>query len=162
MGYNWLPPCAGFDPKWEGKMLEKIQLENGLTLEIWDYSRKMAGDRWLVGFLAQIRVTPEKEDFSNELYYQYFLKNTDGSLYYRYRKERTFIPEEDVWEVYKNIKQNFLKAVLPYLSRPHFRQSLIRTEVSLFEKKTDWELMVKEKEKEEEELEKEWDGKTIF
>ncbi len=159
---HWLPPESGSETKWEGKMLEKIPLENGLILEIWDYSRKIAGDRWLVGFLAQIRVTPAREDFSNELYYQYFLDNTDGNLYYKYRKERTFIPEDEVWEVYKNIKQNFLKAVLPYLSLPHFRQNLIRTEVALFEKKTDWELMIKEKEKAEEELEKEWSDKKSF
>ena len=55
-------------------MLEKIELENGLILEIWDYSRRIAGERWLVGFLAQIVVEPSKEDFSQEIYYEHFKK----------------------------------------------------------------------------------------
>lgn len=162
MDYRWLPPGPKHKPLWEGKMLEKIQLEKGLILEIWDYSRKIAGDRWLVGFLAQVSVIPSKEDFSNEFYYEYFLQNTDGKLYYRYHKERTFIPEEEVPEVYRTIKENFLRAVLPYLSRPNFKENLIRTEVALFEKRTDWELMIKQKEKEEEELEKEWADREFF
>ncbi|GEM_PF-208384 len=162
MDYRWLPPSSRHKPLWEGKMIEKIELENGLILEIWDYSRKIAGDRWLVGFLAQVSVIPSREDFSNEFYYEYFLQNTDGKLYYRYHKERTFVPEKDVPEIYKTIKENFLKAVLPYISRPNFKENLIKTEVALFEKKTDWELMIKQKEKEEEELEKEWADKKYF
>jgi len=143
-------------------MLERIELENGLILEIWDYSRKLAGDRWLVGFLAQVGVTPSKEDFSNEFYYEYFLENTDGKVYYRYIKERTFIPEKEVQEVFKTIKENFLRAVLPYLSKPEFKTNLIKSEVARFEKKTDWELMIKAKEKEEEELEKLWKDREFF
>jgi len=143
-------------------MLEKIDLENGLVLEIWDYSRKIAGDRWLVGFLAQIGVVPAREDFSEETYYEYFLQNTEGKLYYRYTKERTFIPEEEVSQVYKNIKENFLKALLPYLTRPDFKENLIKTEVAHFEKKAAWELRLREKEKEEEELERLWKDKPYF
>ncbi|MEN3039628.1 MAG: hypothetical protein ABDI07_10885 [Candidatus Kryptonium sp.] len=144
-------PCQYYD---EGKMIDMITLKNGLILEIWDYSRKLAGDRWLVGFLAQIGITPSKEDFSNILYYEYFMKNTDGKLYYRYSKERTFVPEEEVSRVFNEIKENFLKAVLPYLSSPDFPASLLKREVALYERKVDWELYREAKEREEEELEK--------
>lgn len=143
-------------------MVEKIPLENGLVLEIWDYSRKIAGDRWLVGFLAQIAVTPKAEDFSNEVYYEHFLRDSDGYLYYRYRKERTFIPEDKVGEIYGSIKENFLKAVLPYLSRPDFKHQLIQTEIALFEKRVDWKLYLQQKEREEEELEKIYQSKEFF
>lgn len=154
MGYKWLPPSKNYIPLWEGKLLEKITLENGLILEIWNYSRKLAGDRWLIGFLAQIGVKPSKEDFTNEKYYDMFLEKTDGKVYYRYRKERTFISEELVEEIFKNIKENFLKVTLPYLSHPEFKKRLIKHEVKLFERKMDWEISVKKKEEEEEELEK--------
>lgn len=162
MAYKWLPPSKTHQPLWEGKMVEKIPLENGLVLEIWDYSRKIAGDRWLVGFLAQIAVTPKAEDFSNEVYYEHFLRDSDGYLYYRYRKERTFIPEDKVGEIYGSIKENFLKAVLPYLSRPDFKHQLLQTEIALFEKRVDWKLYLQQKEREEEELEKIYQSKEFF
>lgn len=153
MGYLWFPPSKTNVPLWEGKMFEKITLDNGLVLEIWNYSRKLAGDRWLVGFLAQIGVEPSKEDFSDEKYYVLFFEKTDGKVYYRYRKERTFIPEELVNEIFKNIKNNFLKAAIPYLSHPEFKDRLIKHEVKLFEQKMDWEFSIKAKEEEEEKWE---------
>lgn len=149
MGYIWLPPSKNHVPLWEGRMLEKISLENGLVLEIWNYSRKLAGDRWLIGFLAQIGVEPSKEDFSEEKYYKMFLEKTDGKVYYRYRKERTFISEELVWEIFKNIKENFLRAAVPYLSHPEFKEKLIKYEVKVFEQKIDWEISVQIKDEEE-------------
>jgi hypothetical protein len=35
------------------KLVDKIALDNGLTLELWDRSRQVAGDRWLVCFVAR-------------------------------------------------------------------------------------------------------------
>ena len=137
-------------------MLEKIDLGNGLILEIWDYSRKLAGDRWLVGFLAQVGVRPRKEDFSSSEYYEQFLAKTDGYLYYRYQKERTFVPETEVPKIFQSLRENFLKAVLPYLTKSNFKERLIQTEVALFEKRIDWEMYLKAKEAEEEELEKQF------
>ncbi|RKX61499.1 MAG: hypothetical protein DRP29_00175 [Thermodesulfobacteriota bacterium] len=143
-------------------MIEKIELNNGLVLEIWNYSRKIAGDRWLVGFLAQIGVTPKKEDFSNAEYYEMFLEKTDGKVYYRYRKERTFVPEDQVSEIFSKLKENFLNVVLPYVSHPEFKERLIKREVELFEKQMDWEIAVKKKDEETEKLEELWKDKKIF
>jgi len=143
-------------------MLETIDLGNGLILEIWDYSRRLAGDRWLVGFLARVGVKPKKEDFSSSFYYERFLEKTDGFLYYRYQKERTFIPEDEVPEVYQRLKKNFLKAVLPYITRPDFKERLIATEVAQFEKRVDWELYLRKREEEEAELEVKYKNKEFF
>jgi hypothetical protein len=162
MAYKWLPPSKTHKPLWEGKMVEKIELENGLTLEIWNYSRKLAGDRWLVGFLAQIGVTPSESDFSTPEYYKLFLEKTDGKVYYRYRKERHFIPEDAVSTIYSNIKENFLKAALPYLSHMDFRERLIKHEVTQFEKKMDWEEEIRKKDEEAERLEKLWKDRKVF
>ncbi|MEE8315822.1 MAG: hypothetical protein V3R70_04660, partial [Syntrophobacteria bacterium] len=46
------------------RLIEKITLPNGLILEIWDKSRLMAGDRWLVSLLAKVEVTVLPEYFS--------------------------------------------------------------------------------------------------
>jgi len=162
MAYKWLPPSKTNTPLWEGKMVEKIDLENGLTLEIWNYSRKLAGDRWLVGFLAQISIVPAEKDFSSSEYYKMFLEKTDGKVYYRYRKERHFVPEDAVPTIYSNIKENFLKAALPYLSHPDFKERLLKHEVTQFERKMDWEEEIKRKDEEAEKLEKIWKDKRVF
>jgi len=162
MAYKWLPPSKTHNPLWEGIMIEKIELENGLILEIWNYSRKLAGDRWLVGFLAQIGIIPSESDFSNSEYYKMFLEKTDGKVYYRYRKERHFVPEDAVSTIFSNIKENFLKAALPYLSHPDFKKRLLKQEIKQFEKQMDWEEEIKRKDEETEKLEKVWKDKRVF
>jgi len=143
-------------------LVEKIPLNNGLILEIWNYSRKLAGDRWLVGFLAQVGVEPEEPHFSDSKYYKLFQEKTDGKVYYRYRKERTFVPEDRVGELFEGMKQSFLTAVLPYLSKPEFKEKLIAHEVKLFEQKMDWEESIRKKDEEAERLEKLWKDRTVF
>ncbi len=162
MAYKWLPPSKIHKPLWEGKLVEKISLSNGLILEIWDYSRKLAGDRWLVGFLAQVGVEPEASHFSSPYYYEKFKEETDGKVYYRYRKERTFVPEDRVGELFKGMKESFLTAVKPYLSKPDFKERLIAHEVKLFEQKVDWEDSIRKKDEEAERLEKLWQHKKYF
>ncbi len=162
MAYKWLPPSKTHNPLWEGIMIEKIELENGLILEIWNYSRKLAGDRWLVGFLAQIGIIPSESDFSNSEYYKMFLEKTDGKVYYRYRKERHFVPEDAVSTIFSNIKENFLKAALPYLSHPDFKKRLLKQEIKQFERQMDWEEEIKRKDEETEKLEEVWKDKRVF
>jgi len=49
----------------EGKLIDKVRLENGLTLELYDRSRRVAGDRWLVSFVARIDVEVKPEYFQD-------------------------------------------------------------------------------------------------
>jgi hypothetical protein len=162
MAYRWLPPSKNHKPLWEGKMVDRIELENGLTLEIWDYSRRLAGDRWLVGLLIQVGVCPKKEDFANETYYNLFMEKTDGKVYYRYRKERHFVPEDQINQLFSTMKEGFLTVALPYLSHPEFKERLIKHEVDLFQKKMDWERSIQEKDAETERLEELWKEKNIY
>ncbi|MBW2027418.1 MAG: hypothetical protein JRI90_19205 [Deltaproteobacteria bacterium] len=36
-----------------GKPVETIKLNNGIVVEVWDHSRVLAGDRWLVSLEAR-------------------------------------------------------------------------------------------------------------
>ncbi|RLG10842.1 hypothetical protein DRN73_06875 [Candidatus Pacearchaeota archaeon] len=143
-------------------MIEKIELENGLILEIWNYSRKLAGDRWLVGYIAKIGINPPARAFSNSEYYKILSEKTDGKVYYRYRKERHFVPEDAVSTIFSNIKENFLKAALPYLSHPDFKERLLKHEIKQFERQMDWEEEIKRKDEETEKLEEIWKDRKVF
>ena len=47
----------------EKKLVDEMTLDNGITLELWDESRPLAGDRWMVSFVARIQVPVEPEYF---------------------------------------------------------------------------------------------------
>ena len=161
MAYAWLPPNKNHKPLWPGKLVEVKNLPNGLTLEIWDYSRRLAGDRWLIGMLAQIRVKVGPEHFSAPKNFERFLRETEGVVYYRYRKERHFIDEKEKDRVFETLKGNFLKAALEYLSHPSFRDRLIRNEISLIENRWRWEEEIRRKDEEAERLEELWKDRPI-
>ncbi len=161
MAYQWLPPDGRQKPLWEGKRVMCERLSNGLLLEVWDYSRRLAGDRWLVGMLVQVAVEVGPEHFSSKRLYERFLEETGGKVYYRYRKERHFVDEREVGRVFEALKEGFLKAALNYLSHPEFKERLIRTEVPAFEKRIRWEEEVKRKDEEAERLEELWKDRPI-
>jgi len=50
----------------ESKLIDRVPLENGLTLEMFDRSRPVAGDRWLVSFEARIEVKVRREYFPKQ------------------------------------------------------------------------------------------------
>jgi hypothetical protein len=50
----------------EGTLIEQMKLENGLTLEMFDLSRLVAGGRWLVSFEARIEVRVKPEYFLDD------------------------------------------------------------------------------------------------
>jgi len=159
--YEWLPPSKKHEPRWPGKLVEKISLTNGLVLEIWNYSRRLAGDRWLVGMLAQIVVEAPREAFSRQELYEIFCEEEEGKVYYRYRKERTFVDEQEKEALFEQLKNRFLEAALNYLSHPSFRERLIAAEVALYERKKAWEEEIRRRDEEIDRLEEEWKDRPI-
>ena len=71
------------------KLVEKIDLPNNLVLEFYDYSRVVAGDRWLVGLLTRIPIEISEEDFAGrprELYKD-FLEEHGTVIYFELKKD---------------------------------------------------------------------------
>jgi hypothetical protein len=46
-------------------LVEEIRLENGLTLKLYDKSRPVAGDRWMVTFQACIDIEVKTESLED-------------------------------------------------------------------------------------------------
>ncbi|MDY6839765.1 MAG: hypothetical protein SWH78_17545 [Thermodesulfobacteriota bacterium] len=113
----------------EEKLVDMISLENGLTLELYDASKRVAGDRWLVSMVASIEVglKPEylKGQDSEDVLLDDIGAAMDDKAVYRYEKIRNFIAETEKDEVFKELKQRFLDANLRYLSSPEFPRRLI-------------------------------------
>ena len=113
----------------EGKQIDKIKLENGLTMELYDCSRPVAGDRWLVSLVARIEVEVRPEYFEGKHTPDDPLDAIQAALgdkaTYRHEKTRNFIAETEKDDVFKLLKERFLAASTGYLSSADFPRKLI-------------------------------------
>jgi hypothetical protein len=116
----------------EGKLIGEIRLENGLTLEMFDHSRHVAGDVWLVSFEARVEVKIKPEYFVGDSKTGISLEDVRALLgekaTYRYAKERNFVAETEREAVLKGLKERFLDTSLSYVSSPEFPGRLVHRE----------------------------------
>jgi len=105
-------------------LIETITLPNGLILELWDKSRPMAGDRWLISLLAKVEVPVLPEYFSTldkgEQAYRDLLAAYGDPLVFTQEKTRHFVDENDTKDVLAGICQRFKDNLLSYLGNPRF------------------------------------------
>ena len=113
----------------EVKLIDKIKLENSLTLELYDCSRWVTGDLWLVSFVARIDVAVTLEYFGDQGSGNPSLdavrKAVGEKATYRYEKSRQFIEEREKDEVFKGLKERFVETALPYFSSANFPRNVI-------------------------------------
>jgi hypothetical protein len=106
-----------------------MRLDNGLVLEMYDRSRPVAGDRWMVGFGARIEVVVKPGLLSDlatsNLSFEDLRRVVGEKAVYRYEKVRNFIDAEQKADVFRALKENFLKTNLVYLSSVQFPRKLI-------------------------------------
>ncbi len=112
--------------------IEKIRLDNGLTLELFDDSKPVAGDRWLVSFSARIEVEVKPEYFEGDKSLPFAFENVRAALAgkatYSCEKTRNFVAWTEKEEAFNGLKERFLESNLRYLSRPDFGRRLISNE----------------------------------
>lgn len=112
----------------EENSLEKIELENGQILEIYDLSKKIATDTWLVCISFKIKIKIDNSLFKNSsLSYNYktVQKRLGKEIIYQVTHERNFIRNEEKESVFKGLKESFLKTNLKYLSNKEFAEKYV-------------------------------------
>lgn len=105
--------------------LEKsIDLKNGLTLELWDKSRIVAGDRWKIIVIAQVNIPVEKTLFGLNANppadFDEMKQLLGESVRFEKKMERFFIDEKEKDRVTQEIMDSLLESLFPYLSHPQF------------------------------------------
>jgi len=113
----------------EEKLIKIIDLENGLELKLYDASRKLAGDRWLVSLIARIEIPTSdlllKNDGSPVLNVDEVRKALGEKLLFEQKRDKIFIDERKKDEVLKGIQDFFLSTSLSYLSHSDFAQKYV-------------------------------------
>jgi hypothetical protein len=106
----------------EQTLITEETFENGVTLRLYDASRKIAGDRWLVALVARAMVPvgdgllPDVSP-AGLLEIQQALGDT---LVFEQKRERYFIDEHQKENVFDQMLESFRSMTRTYLAHPHF------------------------------------------
>ena len=126
------------------KLIKTIVLGNGLILEIYDHSRKVAADRWLVKMVAKVDISIDyltnNVNGSSKLNLQIdeLKKFFDACIRYEHKRERNFISEKEKDDVFNDLLTSYLDSSQSYLSHPDFPIRYAAREYSKKKQQSKW------------------------
>jgi len=114
------------------KLKKTLDLENGLQLNIYDASRKLVGDRWLVSLIVRMDVPVTealKKDSRQPIVNINEIKDILGdSVLFEKKREKIFIDTDEKETASKELCDMFLNSSLNYLSKDIFpKQYVLKT-----------------------------------
>jgi hypothetical protein len=108
----------------DSTLLEKITLDNGLQLRLYDTSRQIAADRWFLCLSARIDIPVDAlhlEYLGEDSVSLAEVRTIVGDMVvYEKRLERNFVSEIDRQSILSEFRRTLLEISLPYLSRAVF------------------------------------------
>ena len=111
------------------KLIKTLDLENGLQLNVYDASRKLVGDRWLVSLIVRmdVPVTEALKKNSRES-----VENIDEikdmlgeSVLFEKKREKIFVDTAEKEMVFKGLCDMFLNSSMKYLSKGIFPKQYV-------------------------------------
>ena len=114
---------------WIMEILEERQLANGLTVTVYDQSKKIAGDRWLVKICCEARI-PVSEDFfsrhpeSDPKVLAEVQAKMDGHVTFTVSKERNFVDDAEKEGILSAMVEQVSAHMVDYLANPKFPEKL--------------------------------------
>jgi hypothetical protein len=105
------------------QLVKTISLENNLTVELYDASKKIAGDRWQVSLVARMVVPVDDAidkggiDPTKAVEIRQVLGD---AVTYEIKKQRNFIDAREKTAVFDQLLDVFSNYSRPYLSHPDF------------------------------------------
>jgi hypothetical protein len=122
------------------RLLERRKLPNGLFLEFWDESRKLAGHRWYVAVCAVVPIPLSEHPLEGtaSTVMDFILREVGDHLRFQLKEARNFIAEADVAALKEELKEVCIKNCLSYLSRPDFPPRFVARKVWEVAEKISW------------------------
>jgi hypothetical protein len=126
----------------EQTLIKSIELSNGLKLDFYDISRKLAGDRWYAGVIARIDIPLIDSLLTNQHLSHYSIeeiRNALGeSVCFQQKRERHYIDEREKDDLLNDLMDSFIKRTLNYLSLPDFPGKYVLKEFQAYRKRKKW------------------------
>ena len=111
------------------QLLEKITLENGLELNIYDGCRTIAGDRWFVSVTARIEIPVDEDEFRSAL---------GDHVVFEKKMERNFISQDEKPKLLAEISSSLVGAISKYLALPDFPRKYVLRCFHAHQQKQGW------------------------
>ena len=116
----------------ERESYKRIELENSHCLEIFDDSRKIGADAYVVIMTAKMEIPVKKELFSTEDVsddmFEDIVTTLGSPIVYEYRLERNMIMAREKDEVLERLVATFLDNTGQYVAKPQFPEKLVLKE----------------------------------
>ena len=111
---------------------KRLELDNNHVLEIFDDSRKIAADAYVVVMTARMNIPVEPslfstQDVADEMF-EKILDELGSPIVYEYRLERNMIMANDKDEVLAHLVASFLENMGQYIAKPQFPEKLVLKE----------------------------------
>jgi hypothetical protein len=108
----------------EEKLIKTMDLTNGMQLNFYDASRKLAGDRWLISLIIRMEIPVAQvwfNDKKNSIETLNEVKEVLGEkVLFEQKRERIFVGESEKQAVLEELYDFFIDSVLGYLSNKAF------------------------------------------
>ncbi|MBU3947394.1 MAG: hypothetical protein KJ826_04140 [Proteobacteria bacterium] len=122
-------------------LLRKIDLKSGLELKIYDVSRKLAGDRWYVGFIVRVEIPiiflADCADLS-ELDIEKMKDVLGETVLFEQKRDRHYIDENKKDAMLNGLIDDFLASTLPYFSEKDFAKKYALKAYKIKLEKSSW------------------------
>lgn len=109
------------------KLIEEINLPNGLTLNIFDLSRDIAADTTKVEVTFKISIDLKESFFQDYQDYQDVKRIFGDKLVFEIKEERTFVEKDRCEAVREELINVFKKNLLQYLGTKNFDEKYARS-----------------------------------
>ena len=107
-----------------GKPLTTIELDNGLSMEIIDRSRKIAADRWYIEIVVRIEIAIEKQWFSSEsaddVKFEDIHHRLGDTVVFENKNVRNFVSDDIKFDVVEKICKRITALGDQYYGHPDF------------------------------------------
>lgn len=124
------------------KLVKTIDLKNGIQLKIFDGSRKVAGDRWMINLVARMDIpvmeTLVKNGRESSESIDEIQTMIGEKVSFEQKRERIFIDESEKDSVFKEMVDIFLNHTLRYLSREAFPKQYVMKKYREKVKQSSW------------------------
>jgi hypothetical protein len=120
-------------------LVHTMALENGCTLNLYDASRKLVGDRWQVTLAARMEI-----DVRNALA---GTAEPDAgavaaalgeTVIFEKKLERVFIDDAVKVSLFDQMLSSFVQNTAPYLAHPEFARRFVARQYAEHQKKASW------------------------
>jgi len=106
------------------ELIETINLPNGLTLTIYNLTRRIAADTVKVELSFQVKIEVLESFFASPADYLQLKNIFGGELTYDHKLERSFVSDAEEAVVRSELLETFKKNSLHYLSSPNFSRKM--------------------------------------